>query len=493
MFSHRPRALRASAMRATDTHYRALRPTNDLAVGITAAVVIFNCVGFITMRQVPARPPQPSEVSAAQCTGLTRAKCATLQRVSASAHTIPCIWAGDQGECKLRSQPASRKKAVAPPTTSAAASRDDSKVHPTASPPRRPTRTFTALGGSNTLGQGAGRSHSFAALTAGALQHRNMTDLFQNSALGAMGPTMFAACGARYVPGSTVFATVEFLPNMGHSGGADTSEAGAVGQLLRTLQQIGATAVLVLIVPAARPPMCSSCVDPPGARRLQKLLEGLARTLSVPTVSVDASSNRSLFGSDRVHLNVAGHAHVHAQLMKLFLEWPQVQPRAHLTQGDPELNVTEHTFSSVAASEQPRSHDGGLLRQQRPAAVDCRVGHEVSELVSLSRNFALVDLAAGRGAEKPGWETRVPGSELRLCFNLNADEPGVTRTAHRLAIGIQTSHPLNLPLFGPAHFACVGCACSSCWNAGGRLLQDCDFDTLTNHSATGSQTSFSSP
>ena len=80
---------------------------------------------------------------------------------------------------------------------------------------------FTALGGSNTLGAkhsvpgkgGMGAWTSFARLTYEKLHEANLTDAYHNGGIGAMGPTLAAACVGKFFPMDTRYATIEYLPN----------------------------------------------------------------------------------------------------------------------------------------------------------------------------------------------------------------------------------------------------------------------------------------
>ena len=94
---------------------------------------------------------------------------------------------------------------------------------------------FAALGGSNTLGAkhsipgkgGHGSWTSFARLTYLSLRAANRTDAYHSGAIGAMGPTLSAACTGRFIPLDSRYVTIEYMPNMGCARRAHSASAHA--------------------------------------------------------------------------------------------------------------------------------------------------------------------------------------------------------------------------------------------------------------------------
>ena len=64
-----------------------------------------------------------------------------------------------------------------------------------------------------------------------------------------MGPIVASSCSSRFVSREARFATVEYLPNLGHG---DKGELSAIAKLLVELKMRGAKAVLVDIVQLRR-------------------------------------------------------------------------------------------------------------------------------------------------------------------------------------------------------------------------------------------------
>ena len=108
-----------------------------------------------------------------------------------------------------------------------------------------------------------------------------------------------------------------------------------------------------------------------------------------------------------------------------------------------------------------------------------------------------------------GWEAREPGASLSLCTpfptddTLVASEPtGGGRAAstrvvaqhdqqskpswpYQIAVGLQLSHDLNLPLFGVAKLRCEGaCICVCSWSHHGAFNASCQFDGLAKERVT---------
>lgn len=144
---------------------------------------------------------------------------------------------------------------------------------------------FVTLGGSNTLGHRMRKDATFAHLTGAALRRAGAVNHFRNSAVGAMGPMLCAACASKYIPPTTTLATVEFLPNMGHGMlHHDPGEVTAIDLLLRKLAALRAQTVMVNIVPRGLVLGCPACLKPAEVRRLHSRLLSVARRHSVPTV-----------------------------------------------------------------------------------------------------------------------------------------------------------------------------------------------------------------
>ena len=98
----------------------------------------------------------------------------------------------------------------------------------------QPHPTYVALGGSNTAGHNLTRDETrYSKLVYEALQQQQLVDTFQDSALGAMGPIVASSCSSRFVSREARFATVEYLPNLGHG---DSGELEAVARLLDELK-----------------------------------------------------------------------------------------------------------------------------------------------------------------------------------------------------------------------------------------------------------------
>ena len=76
-----------------------------------------------------------------------------------------------------------------------------------------------------------------------------------------------------------------------------------------------------------------------------------------------------------------------------------------------------------------------------------------------------------KGCKKVTWEAQASGARLALCLNHSAMPP---EKRYRVALGFQTSHRQNLPLFGEARLRCSGgCACNNA-----------TFNTLTDDHVT---------
>ena len=315
----------------------------------------------------------------------------------------------------------------------------------TLAPGKIPTRGeyFLALGGSNTCGAAGpwvngSKAPSFAELTAAALQSRGRVSGLINNCVPAAGPIFAATCARRFIPRAARFATVEYLPNMGFAERDNGLEYGAVETLLQRLQRLSARVVLINILTVVHG--CRSCVTNMTLDATHDKLLALAGRYGADTVTVNASDPEQqwLFTSSNPHLNGAGHSFVHAELMRLF-DTPAAPP------SPPVPSSLSKSSSSLLTS--------------------CRIGDEISPLVSHSSSFARVDHGSHSGNQKVSWEARRPGATLALCFEhaleRRAASSGGASSRYVVALGFMVSHPENQPLFGNVTVRCDGgCACN---------------------------------
>ena len=356
-----------------------------------------------------------------------------------------------------------------------------------------PQMSYASLGGSNTLGAcdttGKQRCNhtSFARLTFDALTSLGVVK-WANGGIGAMGPQLAAACTNKFAPAGTRYATIEYLPNLGYTND-DHGEMAAIEKLLHVLQSRGARVAFVNILPGKAMPRFANCHEREVGctthkhiERLHTAIGKLAASYSVPMITMDhdGQSGIGLFGEDKMHLNQAGHAHVHAELMRLYSGWP------HWQLG---LNSTVHNDDASRAA--------------RRMNVACHMGDELAPLIGGARGFTRINFARdpnGR-ADKIGWEARTAGAALTLCTGFPTEPPvqpkgaredrpllsngGASEYRYVIAVGMQLSHVLNLPLFGVAHVACAGaCQCSCKWSHHGAFNESCLYDGLTKGGAT---------
>ena len=114
---------------------------------------------------------------------------------------------------------------------------------------------YVSLGGSNTLGAKhvtsavKGKHKSFAFMFRATLDKKH-NYMHLPGGVGAMGPTLAAACHHRFVPPAARLATVEYIPNMGYTGD-DAAELAAIETLLSALHARGARVIMVNIVPGS--------------------------------------------------------------------------------------------------------------------------------------------------------------------------------------------------------------------------------------------------
>ena len=301
---------------------------------------------------------------------------------------------------------------------------------------------FLALGGSNTCAHGlTGSERSYADLTANALRISGAVDGLVNNCVAAAGPTFAAACMSRYVPTSAKFATVEYLPNMGFAESTGV-EYRAVDALLQRLRALEVRVVVVNLYVTAGYKNWQQFTKRPMLETTHRKLLRLAAKHGAQSLTVNFSSpaQRGLFAHDN-HLNARGHQFVHTELMRLF-------------------------------AEPPLAGKGGNDRApQALTSTQCALGDELKPYVGHRSSFSKVNLCKAKGCKKVTWEAQAPGARLALCLNHSAMPP---ETRYRVALGFQTSHRQNLPLFGEARLRCSGgCACNNA-----------TFNTLTDDHVT---------
>ena len=148
-------------------------------------------------------------------------------------------------------------------------------------------------------------------------------------------------------------------------------------------------------------------------------------------------------------------------------------------------------------------------KADKDIGVSCALGDELEPLVGLADGFARTDLASAPGkAPKVGWESTRTSAALALCTRLpraqkeaheraqpglitlnkrDAEKLHVRRPGYpyRISVGLQASHPRNLPRFGVARVDCVGACNCTCDGAGEAVANPsgCRLDTLSNTSA----------
>ena len=328
-----------------------------------------------------------------------------------------------------------------------------------------------------------------------------------------MGPIVASSCSSRFVSREARFATVEYLPNLGHG---DKGELKAIAKLLVELKMRGAKAVLVEIVQLRRDVNargvdrrgrdvnqggCPTCVRQREVTKLHAQLLELARVHGTPTLTVDANKSLALFQADGgVHLNAAGHAFVAAELLAMFRDWPAPPP-------PPAARQARSPRRDDAQRRHAGKESGAELASAQPSAspdtgVSCFLGDDLDKIVSDRRNFTKTDFASARaGAAKVGYEAREAGAALTLCVKLPdlASTPGTARlgytrdgayTARKpdrgrfaIVVGLQTSHARMLPLFGRAEVTCHGGCTCWCHRRGDKgkpsTKRPCVFDALS--------------
>ena len=201
-------------------------------------------------------------------------------------------------------------------------------------------------------------------------------------------------------------------------------------------------------------------------------MKRMAADYGAQTIEIDADANRSLFGTDAMHLTQEAHGGVYKRLMELYHTWPATPASANATHRRPSGEM----------------------------GVSCYLGDQLQPLVASgsTRGFARTDLDGGRRGPdeaKIAWEARDRGSQLTLCPRLpreaslalaarnltyvNKRERSVNPSVYLTALGLQISHPKNLPLYGVAQLRCDGaCRCKCIRSAHGAFTSNCSFDGL---------------
>ena len=359
------------------------------------------------------------------------------------------------------------------------------------------TGIFSTLGGSNTLGacDTAGKLRcnqtAFSRLTFDSLQSLHAVDNWVNGGIGAMGPELAAACTQKFAPEGTRMATIEYLPNLGYTND-DVRELAAIERLLHYLQRRGARVAFVNILPGKAMPRMVHCRDGQigcttrnHIERLDKALKQLAEKYYVPTVTMDrdGADGASIFNDDFMHLNQKGHEAVRDELIRLYREWPHWQKALDTSM-----------------------HDADATRAANLMPLVCHMGDELQPLIGQSHGFRRVNFARDQWsrADKIGYQATTAGSSLTLCTGFPPEPPSkdlplpqwaklgptVNQSTkeglrHVIAVGMQISHDLNLPLFGVAKLSCAGaCKCVCRWSHHGAFNESCLFDGLAKGRAT---------
>ena len=172
------------------------------------------------------------------------------------------------------------------------------------------------------------------------------------------------------------------------------------------------------------------------------------RRYGATLITVDADETPHLFGADFFHINMAGHRHVANSIWRDFKQLP------------------------CAAFRPAALGHGG-----HATGMECAIAEDLDLLVGRrSSGFERVNLGQDRGVSKIGYDATAPGASLDLCVDLprqavqdalselakvtvqrsgvNAYDPSRAKErllhgdAFALSVGIQTSHPKNLPLHG---------------------------------------------
>lgn len=187
---------------------------------------------------------------------------------------------------------------------------------------------------------------------------------------------------------------------------------------------------------------CALCTKQSQLVSINRALVRLAAELGVPSITVNASK-----GSDDSRLFSAADRHL--------------SPEGHQVVG-------RRVLGALLGGLDPPRPTPALLRPMGGAADDgdlrtaCQLGEELQPLIGSAVGFERVDLGGTTAAAKVGWEARQPGASLTLCIRHPLAAAGKAGSrSYRVALGLQASHALNLPLFGVATVECLGgCACN---------------------------------
>ena len=215
----------------------------------------------------------------------------------------------------------------------------------------RPASSVVAFGGSNTVGANATHTTARGATTWGRplksfarLSAMALSASFSAHAMGGMSPSSIM-CARSQIPKDTVLGTVEFLPNIGfiHD---DEAEVRAMRFLVRSIQEVGALAVVVNVVPGdarferdAKYSKCGQlktdeeeeamigCVDKERMGTIRQKIRAMAAQEGAPLVEMECQSTPELCGSDSFHMNQDGHQRIADQILKLCLLYTSPSPR----------------------------------------------------------------------------------------------------------------------------------------------------------------------
>lgn len=142
-------------------------------------------------------------------------------------------------------------------------------------------------------------------------------------------------CARFQIPKATVLGTVEFLPNIGFIRD-DEAELRAMTFLVRSIQEVGALAVVVNVVPGdarferdAKYSKCGrlktaeeqeamiGCVNKERMESIRQKIRVMAAQEGAPLVEMECQSTPELCGSDSFHMNQDGHERIAKQILGL--------------------------------------------------------------------------------------------------------------------------------------------------------------------------------
>jgi len=255
----------------------------------------------------------------------------------------------------------------------------------------------------------------------------------------------------------------------------DKGEIAAIERLLIASHNRSARAFVVNILPSQNMSRFAQCRDGTVGcttrshmMRLHAAISALALAYHAPLITADCDETPHLFGGDLMHLNQEGHDAVHRRIMGALRKWPY------------EPLTTLPRSSRHAAAE---------------LAVGCWFGAELEQIIGRADGFDRVDFSDARSArsDKIGWQSaNASGAELTMCLDLPDPPSGSQRAKpngkparlYLASVGLQMSHPKNLPLFGVATISCSGpCTCACFTSEHGRFNTSCMFDGLVPRSS----------